>query len=254
MYGNGDYAAADAGAYPNGQADYGRPPGHRSARRPPGQRSLPLIGATKIPTRVLAAAGALVLVAVVATVAFWPSGGPKPQTGNHASSGPTTPVTSSVSTLTPVKATGFDPLNASDGGNENSQDAAYAIDRSPRSFWASQWYKSPEFGGLKTGAGLLIEMAKPVTFRSVTVTFGTVPPGSDVKLLVGNSDERSQANLSSMTTVASGSGESGKVTFRITSSAKGRFLVVWFTKLPPKTGPGSWYMAQVFNVTVRGIG
>jgi len=191
---------------------------------------------------------------VVATVAFWPSSGPKPPAGNHASSGPTTPVASSVTTLQPVKATGFDPLNSADGGNENTLHAVNAIDKSPQSFWASQWYKSPEFGGLKAGAGLLIEMAKPVMYRSVVVTFGTVPPGSDVKLLVGNSDERSQANLSSMKTVASASAASGKVTFRIKSSVKGRFLVIWFTKLPPKSGPGNWFMAQVFNVVVRGIG
>jgi serine/threonine protein kinase len=270
MYGNGDYPAADpyaagAGAYANGQADYGRPaerpPGHRGAPGGRGtghgrrtQRSLPIIGATKIPVGILAAAGALVLVAVVATVTFWPTSGPKPQAGNHASSRPTTPVTSSITTLPPVKATGFDPLSPSDGDNENTRQAPNAIDKSLGSFWASQWYKSPEFGGLKAGAGLLIEMAKPVTFRSVVVTFGTVPPGSDVKLLVGNSDERSQANLGSMTTVASASGASGKVTFRIKSSVKGRFLVVWFTKLPAKSGPGQWYMAQVFNVAIRGIG
>ena len=190
----------------------------------------------------------------MATVTFWPSSGPKPQAGSHASSRPTTPVTSSITTLPPVKATGFDPLSPGDGDNENSKNAPNATDKSPRSFWASQWYKSPEFGGLKAGAGLLIEMAKPVTFRSVVVTFGTVPPGSNVKLLVGNSDERSQANLSSMTTVASASGASGKVTFRIKSSVKGQFLVIWFTKLPPKSGPGNWFMAQVFNVAIRGIG
>jgi hypothetical protein len=266
----GDYGAADAyvagaGAYSDGRTDYAGPgertPGHRGApggrgssrggRR--GQRSLPLIGATKIPVRILAAAGAFVVVAAVATIAFWPSGGAKPQVGSHATDKPTTPV-ASVATLQPVKATGFDPLNPSDHDNENSQYASSAIDRSPTSSWQSQWYKTPEFGGLKAGAGLLIEMAKPVTFRSVVVTFGTAQPGSDVKLLVGNSDERSAANLSSMKTVATETNVSGKVTFRISSSVKGRFLVIWFTKLPPKSGSGHWYMGEVFDVAVRGVG
>jgi hypothetical protein len=273
-YGNGGYGppgppdpyAAGAGAYADGRMDYAGPgerqPGHRAApggrsashgRR--GQRSLPLIGATKIPVGVLAAAGALVLVAVVGTVAFWPSGGTKPQAGNHATSNkPTTPVASAATTLQPVKATGFDPLNPSDKDNENTPHAPAAIDKSLTDFWASQWYKTPEFGGLKAGTGLLIEMAKPVTFKSVVVTFGTTQPGSDVKLLVGSSDERSSANLDSMKTVATASNAAGKVTFRITSPAKGQFLVIWFTKLPPKSGPGQWYMAQVFNVSVRGIG
>jgi eukaryotic-like serine/threonine-protein kinase len=268
--GNDAYAGAQAyapgaGAYGDGQMDYARPPGdrppgHRGApggrgtghgRR--GQRSLPLIGATKIPVGILAAAGALILVAVVATITFWPSGSKTPQAGSHATSKTTAPV-ASISTLQPVKATGFDPLNPADQDNENSQYASAAIDKSPSSSWSSQWYRTAEFGGLKAGSGLLIEMANPVTYRSVVVTFGTVPPGSDVKLLVGNSDERSAANLGSMKTVATATNVSGKYTFRIKSPVKGRFLVVWFTKLPPKTGPGNLFMAQVFNVAVRGIG
>lgn len=268
--GNGDYAAAEAyaagaGAY-GGQQEYARPAerpnGHRGApggrgaapghgRR--GQRSLPLIGATKIPVGILAAAGALVLVAVVATISFWPSGGKTPQASNHATSKPTAPV-ASIATLLPVKATGFDPLNPNDHDNENSQYAIAAIDKHPNTAWATQWYRSAEFGGLKAGAGLLIEMAKPVTFRSVVVTFGTVPPGSDVKLLVGDSDERSATNLDSMKTIGTATDVSGKHTFKITSPVKGRFLVLWFSKLPPKTGPGSWFMGQVYNVAMRGTG
>ncbi len=268
-YGNGDYGAADpyamgAGAYADGQMNYAGPgerqPGHRAApggraashgRR--GQRSLPLIGATKIPVGILVAAGAVVLVAAVAAITLWPSGGAKPQASNHATSKPTTPVTSSVATLVPVKATGFDPLNPSDKGNENTQYAAAAIDKFPKTSWQSQWYKTPEFGGLKTGAGLLLEMAKPVTFKSVVVNFGPIQPGNDVKLLVGNSDERSASNLASMTTVATATNAIGKVTFKITSPVKGRFLVIWFTKLPPKPGPDHWFMGQVFNVTIRGV-
>jgi len=257
-YGPPDPYAAGAGAYADGQPEYAGPadrlPGHRTSHGRRTQRSLPLIGATKIPTGILAAAGALVLVAVVATVAFWPAGGTKPQAGSHATSPkPTTPV-ASVATLQPVKATGFDPLNLSDKDNENTPQAINAVDKDLNDFWASQWYKTPEFGGLKAGAGLLLEMAKPVTFKSVVVTFGTTQPGSDVKLMVGDSDERTSANLDSMKTVATASNVSGKVTFRIKSPAKGQFLVIWFTKLPPKSGPGHWYMAQVFNVSVRGIG
>ncbi len=117
----------------------------------------------------------------------------------------------------------------------------------------SQWYRTAAFGGLKAGSGLIVEMSQPVTYRSVSVTFGTAAPGGDVELLVGTSAARSSANLSSMTKVASASDVSGTRTFRISSSAKGRFLVIWFTKLPPKPGGGHLFMAQVFNVAVRGI-
>jgi hypothetical protein len=225
----------------------------RAGRGRRGQRSLPLVDATGRPVRIVAAVGALVVVGVVAAVTLWPGG-----SGQHHASGhrakknvPTT----SIATLVPVKATGFDPLRSvkDDRSNENTQYAPYAIDSSMRSAWDSQWYTTTEFGGLKAGAGLLLDMGKPATFRSVLVTFGAIP-GADVKLLVGNSVTRSAANLESMTTVAAANDVGGPVTFRISSSAAGRFLVIWFTKLPPKSGSAHLFMAAVYNVVVRGIG
>src|SRR5258708_7564562 len=182
-----------------------------------------------------------------------PGGGAQRQPSGHRAKNnvPTT----SVTTLVPVRATGFDPLRSAkdDKSNENTQYAPNAIDPSMRSAWDSQWYNTATFGGLKAGAGLLLDMGKPVTFRSVLVTFGSVP-GADVKLLVGNSATRTAANLDSMTTVAAANDVSGPMTFRISSSAAGRFLVLWFTKLPPKPGGGHWFMAAVYNGVVRGIG
>jgi hypothetical protein len=238
--GVGDQATRSSGA--------GR--GRRGRR---GQRALPFLGATKLPVKIFAAAGALVVVAVVATVALLPGGGQRQASGHHRTK--KTVPTASVTTLVPVKATGFDPLSSvkNDPSNENTQMASYAIDADMRSAWDSQWYKTAEFGGLKAGAGLLLDMGKAVTFRSVLVTFGSIP-GADVKLLVGNSATRSAANLDSMTTVAVASDVSGPVTFRISRSAAGRFLVIWFTKLPPRPGGGHLFMAAVYNVVVRGIG
>jgi hypothetical protein len=204
----------------------------------------------------IAAAGALIVVAAVATVALWPSGNPASRTTSTSHNrAKRTTASTSVANLVPVKATGFDPLRSAkaDSSDENTQYAPYAIDSDIRSAWDSQWYTTAEFGGLKAGAGLLLDMGKTVTFRSVVVTFGTVP-GADVKLLVGNSTERSAANLDSMTTVATATDVSGATTFHISGSAAGRYLVIWFTKLPPKRGHGHWYMAEVFNVAVRGIG
>jgi hypothetical protein len=218
--------------------------GHRpGAGRRRGQRALPV--------KIAAAAGALVVVAAVAAVALSPGGRARHQVSGHHRAKKTVPT--SFGTLVPVKATGFDPLTSPkhDKGNENTQYAPYAIDSNMRSAWDSQWYATAEFGGLKAGAGLLLDMGKPVTFRSVAVTFGSIP-GADVSLLVGNSATRSAANLQSMTTVATQNDVGGLVTFRISSGATGRFLVIWFTKLPPKRG--GHFMAAVYNVVVHGIG
>ncbi len=158
-----------------------------------------------------------------------------------------------MTSLQPTHATGFDPLTSvsADPGNEESLYAKLAIDGNPKTDWTSQWYATPEFGQLKAGSGLLIDMGRPVRFASVTVTFGS-EPGADVKLLVGNSADRSKQNLDSMTTVATRNDPTGTVTFPITSTVTGRFLVVWFSRLPPQPGSSGKFEAQIFNVSVRG--
>lgn len=200
---------------------------------------------------VIAGAAAFMLAAVM--VAMWlRSAGPQPRAGGPAAR--STQQASKVTVLQPTGASGFDPLTSaqSDKNNERSGLAHFAIDNSLKTAWVSQWYKSATFGGLKAGVGLLIDMGKSVRFTQVTVTFGA-EPGTDVQLLVGNSNERSKSNLESMTTVASASNATGATVFRIKSQVAGRYLVIWFTRLPVRQGSGgSWYMAQVFNVTVNG--
>jgi hypothetical protein len=191
----------------------------------------------------------MLALAAVAAFALWPKGG---SAVNHPRPGRSTPLTS-ASALQPAGATGFDPLTspAADPGNENSQDAKYAIDSSLQSSWTSQWYASADFGRLKAGSGLLIDMGKQVKLATVTVTFNS-QPGASVKLRVGNSAARSEQNLDSMTTVASAQSPTGPVTFRIKGQPTGRYLVVWFTKLPHSPEDNGKYEAEIFNVAVRG--
>ncbi|HET9898725.1 MAG TPA: protein kinase family protein [Streptosporangiaceae bacterium] len=216
------------------------------------RRGLQLLGAKKLPVGVLAGAAVLVAVAAIVTVSLWPSGSPSQAGGHHKTGHSVRP--SSVIALKPVQATGFDPLSSfkDDPHNENTQYAPYAIDANSRTAWASQWYRTADFGSLKSGSGLLLDMGNPVTFRSVSVTFGSIQPGADVKLLVANSTARTEANLDSMKTLASAQDATGTVNFRAKGTVSGRYLVIWFTKLPPKAG-GHWFMAEVYNVVVRGV-
>jgi hypothetical protein len=200
------------------------------------------------PVAVVAAAGSVALLAVAAFTLL--PGGRSPSVG--VSSKPTTPATSTT-ILQVQSAAGFDPLTPAknDPHEENSQWAHYAIDGNPGTSWQSQYYKSATFGGLKQGSGLILDMGKPVAASSVTVTFGP-SPGADVQLLVGNSAALTAANLASMTQVATASSPTGSYTFSIAKPHLGRFLVIWFTRLPRKPGSKEWYMAEVFNVTVKG--
>jgi putative peptide zinc metalloprotease protein len=153
--------------------------------------------------------------------------------------------------LAAVSAHGFDPLDTQgDPFDENDAAAGYAIDQNPATSWQSQYYLgNPVFGGLKAGSGLILDMGRAVRLRSVTVTFGPAP-GADVAIMVGNDDTLAASTLPTFTTVAAADGIGGTHTFRTTSSVRRRYVLIWFTKLPP-TGPDK-FQAQIFNIVVRG--
>ena len=158
-----------------------------------------------------------------------------------------------ASVLTPAGASGFDPLTSAsnDPQNENTPDAPKAIDGNPATAWTTQWYNTASFGNLKTGSGLIVDMGRSVAFRTVTVDFGP-KAGAGVQIRVGDSNALSAANLNSMKMAATASNVSGSQTF--TFRAKGRYLVIWFTKLAPGFGPGgSKFAGQVANISIRGI-
>jgi serine/threonine protein kinase len=161
--------------------------------------------------------------------------------------------TAAVTVLTPVAASGYDPLTspANDPYNENSQLAKYAIDGNPGSAWDSQEYDSASFGNLKTGSGLILDLGRQARLSSITVVFGS-SPGANVQIKVGSSEARSAAALNSLTTVAQATNVSGSYTFTTTSAATGRYVLIWFTSLPPDPGASGKYMAQVSDVIVHG--
>jgi putative peptide zinc metalloprotease protein len=154
--------------------------------------------------------------------------------------------------LTSVSAHGFDPLDTQgDPFDENDAAAGYAIDKNPATSWQSQYYLgNPVFGGLKAGSGLILDMGRTVRLRSVAVAFGPAP-GADVAIKVGNDNTLAAATLPTFTTVAAVADVlGGPRTFRTASSVRGRYVLIWFTKLPP-IGPGR-FQAQIFDIVVRG--
>jgi putative peptide zinc metalloprotease protein len=162
----------------------------------------------------------------------------------------TPPAVPAAVPLTPVSAHGFDPLSSSDPGDENDDLAAYAIDGSPSTAWQTQRYLgSPLLGGLKQGTGLILDMGGPVRLSTVTVTFGSVP-GADVAVEIGDDNTLAAASLATFTTVATADSVGGTYTFRTASPAQGRYVLIWFTKLPQAAEGG--FQAQVFNVVIRG--
>jgi Dolichyl-phosphate-mannose-protein mannosyltransferase len=146
--------------------------------------------------------------------------------------------------LRPLRAHGFD---------EASTNARLAIDNNLSTAWKTQWYLGePVFGGLKRGSGLILDMGRTVRLSSVRVTFGPVP-AADVQIKVGNSDPRSAAAVSAMTMVVRADNIGGTHTFTLRRWATGRYVLIWFTRLPPETGAPGRYQAEIFNVILRGL-
>ncbi len=161
------------------------------------------------------------------------------------------PLVRKAVTLTPVSAHGFDALDTSgDPRDENDNLARYAIDQSSVTSWQSQYYLgNPVFGGLKAGSGLIVDMGRKVRLKSVTVTFGSAP-GADVSIKVGNDDTLAASALPTFTTVATGDGVGGWHTFKATKRTRGRYVLIWFTSLPPASQ--GKYDAEIFNVVFHG--
>jgi hypothetical protein len=223
----------------------GYPPSRRGGNRP-------------MFTRLAIVLVVLLVLAAIGTGVYSlsrPHGGGATAAG-RSGGGSASPSVAANTVLTPASAEGYDALGlANDQGDEDNAGAKFAIDGNPSTAWHTQFYEgSPVFGNLKKGTGLLVDMGKTVSLRSVQVTFGP-EAGANVAIMVGSNNTISPAGLASFTQVAKLKHLSGGTqTFQTSNSAKGRYVLIWFTKLPPQPGSTSVFQAFIYNLLVRGSG
>jgi helix-turn-helix protein len=140
--------------------------------------------------------------------------------------------------LIPVRATAL----GSHGG-DNPRLARHVLGGHGRS-WRSDWYTSPSFGNLYRGTGLLLDMGRPVTITAAQVTLGHAA-GATFQLRVGESP-----TLAGTRVAARAAGAGGVVRLRLRSPARGRYVIVWFTRLPPDRS--GTFQAAVYHISLRG--
>lgn len=145
--------------------------------------------------------------------------------------------------LTPVSVSAFGPAGA--GSGDNPQDASMAIDASRATDWTTDWYRTASFGGLQTGTGLLVDMGHPVTITSARIVLGKAR-GADLQVRTGRAPV-----LTTMRPQASASNASGTIHLSLTQPHRGRYLLIWFTQLPPDSA--GTFKASVYDVRVRGF-
>jgi len=214
-------------------------------RGPTGRGGASRVAITVVVVLVIAA---LVATALVISNSLRNSGG-----GKSGGNTPTTrPSSSAPATAAVLKPAGVSTFNIYGNDSEDSQDAPQAIDSSLQTAWATDYYKgSPNFGGLKPGTGLLLDMGKAVKLSQVEVLFGT-QCCTTAEIYLGNSNTPSKSALNNFTKVSPSAKVSGDHVFTANSSATGRYVLIWITSLPPMQGNSSQYQALIYNIVVRG--
>jgi cytoskeletal protein RodZ len=179
-----------------------------------------------------------------------PASGPAVQASAAQASPASTPSASAtpsaspvaIRALAPASVAAFGPAGEADG--DNPQLAALAVGRNPATPWYSQWYATPGFGDLKAGTGLLLDMGRTVTVSSVRLSLVS-HSGADLALRAG-----SKPVLSSLSQVASASNAGSTVYFHLSAPVHVRYLLIWFTKLPPDSA--GTYQASAYKIIVQG--
>ena len=157
-----------------------------------------------------ALAGVVLLAAVGATFLFGGSG----IVHRHHGGVPTSSVR--------LEAVGdYDPDGAPD---THANTASAATDGNPATSWYTQTYFSPQFGGLKSGLGLVVDAGKAVKLSRLTVH--TPTPGFVAVVRAGASPTGPFADDSASQQV-------GPTTTFALRGANARYYVVWITRLPP---------------------
>jgi len=158
----------------------------------------------------LALTGAVLLAIVLAVILYDRAG-----LGGHRHG-------AAASSVVPLRGVGdYDPQG---DGEEHGYTAPLATDGNPTTHWETERYSTRQFGGLKSGLGLVLDAGKTVKLKQLTVTSTT--PGFTAVVRVGPSASGPFTNDSATQIVQSSS------TFALNGAA-GRYYVLWITELPP---------------------
>jgi hypothetical protein len=178
-----------------------------------------------------------VLAAVVLGVATWLGARPSHTLSGESGGG------ARATLLHPVTVTAFGPDGVSDGDSPGL--AHLVVGSTDGTGWHTDWYATAGFGNLQAGTGLLCEMQRDVSITDALITLGRVP-GADLQLRVGSAQI-----LASLQPVAEATNAHGVVHLVLGRPARGRYVLIWFTRLPPDSS--GTFQAIVVHLALRGV-
>jgi hypothetical protein len=152
--------------------------------------------------------------------------------------------------LAPVSASAFGPSGY--GSGDNPQRAALAIDGSADTAWRTSWYRSAAFGNLQSGTGLLIDMGQPVRITKVRIVLDPAR-GANLEVLTGKDLEALTGRLPGLAkepVQARVIDAGGTLHLRLARPKRARYLLIWFTALPPDAV--GTFREAIYSVLVKG--
>ena len=124
-----------------------------------------------------------------------------------------------------------------EGDDEENSDQAELVLPGEDGGWQSERYNTPEFGGLKSGLGLMIELEEE---SQISVVDLQAPDGEvQLEVRVGDSDDVEDAE-----TVAAEEID-GDATIELDDAATGEYVFLWYTQAAPE---GDGYRVMVDEV------
>jgi transcriptional regulator with XRE-family HTH domain len=144
--------------------------------------------------------------------------------------------------LRPVSVAAFGPGGTGQG--DNPQQATQALSGQDGG-WQTNWYATADFGNLQSGTGLLLNMGGAVTVTQARIDLGSMAGGA-LELRAGN-----QPVLAGLLPVARSADTGGTITLAPSHPVTARYLLIWFTSLPPDNA--GTYQATIYHVNLTGF-
>jgi eukaryotic-like serine/threonine-protein kinase len=135
--------------------------------------------------------------------------------------------------------TAYDPEG--DGG-EHNEAARLATDGDSSTYWETEHYASQDFGGLKSGVGLVIDAGKAVKLAKLGVSTDT--PGFTALVRAGASSQGPFTDVASSQTV------NGATVYSLHVPKPERYYLLWITRLAPD---GDRFQTHVSEVSTASL-
>ncbi len=138
-----------------------------------------------------------------------------------------------------LSATGFDPEGDQ---TESNSYAPRVYDGNLATSWTSELYATAQFGNLKKGVGVLLDLGQPTSVHQVAIDLGNGPV--DLTVYAATS-----ASLQGATVIGTASGASGHIEIKAASAMpEAQYVIVWFTTLAQD---GSRFHASISEIALN---